>query len=55
MRLLKSQLEQVQEEAANLKLRLTTAQDESGSAKQEVTCLSTLLLIGFSTLTLACI
>ena len=37
MRLLKSQLEQVQQEAANLKLKLTTAQDESGSARQEVT------------------
>ncbi|XP_065898660.1 putative leucine-rich repeat-containing protein DDB_G0290503 [Dysidea avara] len=36
MRLLKSQLEQVQQEAANLKLKLTTAQDESGSARQEV-------------------
>lgn len=37
MRELKSQLEQVQLEAANLKLKLTTAQDESGSVRQEVT------------------
>ena len=43
MRLLKNQLEQVQEEAANLKLRLTTAQDESGSAKNEVTITTALL------------
>lgn len=36
LRLVKSQLEQVQQEASTLQLQLTSVQDEGNSAKQEV-------------------
>ena len=40
----KSQLEQVQQEASMLQLQLSSAEDEGNSAKQEVTIVTTQLL-----------